>query len=211
MSYAAIPSARLQQTLARIDSIEGQLGISVAAARSNALKSVDVEALPKGADFDSILQKAKTKQLKQTAFSHAIPITPSSLPTSKAQIQSLVQSQAKRYGVDPSLVEAVVKAESAYNPTAVSKVGAQGLMQLMPATAQELGVSNSFDPAQNIAGGTKYLAGLLNRYNGNLQKAVAAYNAGPGAVDKYGGIPPYRETQNYVRKVLSFRNQLASQ
>ncbi len=119
------------------------------------------------------------------------------------QFQPLIEKYAQQYGIDPALVTAVIRQESGFNPNAVSHCGARGLMQLMPATAKGLGVENSFDPEQNIAGGVKFLSGLMAKYNGNIALALAAYNAGGGAVDKYNGIPPYKETQNYVRKILA--------
>ncbi|HXJ79543.1 MAG TPA: lytic transglycosylase domain-containing protein [Candidatus Methylomirabilis sp.] len=113
-----------------------------------------------------------------------------------------IRETAERYGVSAALVEAVIRMESAFNPWAVSAKGAQGLMQLMPRTASALGVRDSFNPRQNIEGGVRHLRYLLDRYPGNLSLALAAYNAGEGAVDYYGGIPPFTETRQYVQKVL---------
>ena len=114
---------------------------------------------------------------------------------------SEISAAARQHGVDEAIVRAIIHAESAFNPNALSRVGAQGLMQLMPATARRFGVSNSFDATQNIGGGVKYLAWLLKRFNGNLTLAAAGYNAGEGAVDKYKGVPPYNETRRYVERV----------
>jgi len=114
---------------------------------------------------------------------------------------SIVRRTASRYQIDPALVRALIHAESAFKAKAVSPAGAQGLMQLMPATAKQLGVNNALNPQQNIQGGVKYLAQLLREFDGNINLATAAYNAGPGAVKKYGGIPPYKETQVYVERV----------
>jgi soluble lytic murein transglycosylase-like protein len=119
-----------------------------------------------------------------------------------AAIESLIESTAARYGVDPALVTSVVANESGFDPSAISKTGAQGLMQLMPGTAAELGVADPYDPAQNVDGGVRYLRALLDRFGGDARLAVAAYNAGPGAVERYDGVPPYAETQNYVKSVL---------
>ena len=113
-----------------------------------------------------------------------------------------IQEISARHGVDPVLVHAVIGAESAFNPWAVSRKGAQGLMQLMPRTASALGVRDSFNPRDNIEGGVRHLGYLLDRYSGNVSLALAAYNAGAGAVDYYGGIPPYPETQQYVQRIL---------
>ena len=114
---------------------------------------------------------------------------------------SLIAEHASVHNVRPSLVRAVIQAESAFNPTARSVKGAMGLMQLMPATAVAYGVSNAYDPAENIRAGVAYLRGLLDRYSQNEELALAAYNAGPTAVEKYGSVPPYRETRDYVSKI----------
>jgi soluble lytic murein transglycosylase-like protein len=114
---------------------------------------------------------------------------------------SEISSAAATYGVEEAIVRAIIHAESSYNAGALSRVGAQGLMQLMPATARRFGVANAFDPGQNIRGGVQYLGWLLKRFNGDLKLAAAGYNAGEGAVDKYKGVPPYSETQRYVQRV----------
>lgn len=123
-----------------------------------------------------------------------------------AEFEPIISSCSREYGVDSSLIKAVIHAESGYNPSAVSPKGAQGLMQLMPKTAQGLKVADSFNPSDNIRGGVRYLRFLLDTFKGNESLAVAAYNCGLGSVAKYGGIPPYPETQTYVAKVLSYRN-----
>ncbi|MEN5284704.1 lytic transglycosylase domain-containing protein [Stenotrophomonas lactitubi] len=115
--------------------------------------------------------------------------------------QSEITSAAREFGVEEAVVRAIIHAESAYNPTALSRAGAQGLMQLMPPTAARFGVSDSYDAGQNIRGGVQYLAWLLKRFKGDLTLAAAGYNAGEGAVDRHGGVPPYSETQYYVRRV----------
>jgi soluble lytic murein transglycosylase-like protein len=119
-----------------------------------------------------------------------------------SDIRALAIATAQRHGLDPELVLAVVGVESAFKPDAVSHKGAQGLMQLMPGTARELGVTDAMDPAQNLDGGTRYLRMLLAKYGGDVGKALAAYNAGPGAVKRYRGVPPYRETTQYIDRVL---------
>lgn len=122
-----------------------------------------------------------------------------------------ISSVSNTYNVDPALVRAIIHAESAFNPLARSRKGASGLMQLMPGTAKDMGVTDTYNPEQNIKGGVKYLAGLLQTFSGNIHLAAAAYNAGPGAVTKYGGIPPYEETKTYVKRVGILFNRYKSQ
>lgn len=122
---------------------------------------------------------------------------------SKSEINELIEEYSDKNGLDSDFVRAVVKQESGFNEKATSHCGAMGLMQLMPGTAKGLGVKNPYDAEQNVAGGTKMLSNLLKTYGGNKELVLAAYNAGGGAVKKYGGIPPYQETQNYVKNVLS--------
>lgn len=123
-------------------------------------------------------------------------------PVTEAQVKPIIHREAGRHNVDVRLIQAVVETESAYSPCAVSPVGAMGLMQLMPSMAETLNVTNPFDPNQNIAAGTQFLKQMLERYGGDIAKALAAYNAGPGRVDAAGGVPAIPETQQYVRKIL---------
>jgi soluble lytic murein transglycosylase-like protein len=150
----------------------------------------------------------KTPLLRTDATGLAPRPTSTSTPEMSAaelanreKIEDMIREVSARYRVDPALVRAVIQTESNWNSSAVSRKGAQGLMQLGPTTAQALGVNNAFDPKQNLDGGVRYLRTLLERYNGDLDRALAAYNAGPRAVDRAGGIPQYRETRDYVQKV----------
>lgn len=123
-----------------------------------------------------------------------------------AELDAIFDEAAEKYGVDAKFLKSIAKCESDFDPACVSHSGATGIMQLMPATAAELGVSDSYDPYQNIMGGAQYISELLDKYNGDTSLALAAYNAGSGNVAKYGGIPPFTETQNYVNKVLGYYN-----
>ena len=138
----------------------------------------------------------KDKELR-TKLKYASSVNP-------AEFEQLIKVCSTKYGVNPCLVKAVIHAESGYNPNAVSKKGASGLMQLMPATAKSLKVADRFNPKDNVEGGVKYLRFLLDTFRGDVSLAVAAYNAGLGSVAKYGGIPPYNETKTYVNRVLAY-------
>jgi len=149
------------------------------------------------------LPVAATSKLNQAA-----DVRPSAFPARPTSDLSEVVNQASgRYRLDPDLVNSVIKAESGFKVRAVSPKGAQGLMQLMPGTAGQLGVANAFDPEANVDGGTRYLRELLERYNFDLVKALAAYNAGPQRVEKFGGVPPFRETQAYVARIVKDFNK----
>jgi soluble lytic murein transglycosylase-like protein len=128
----------------------------------------------------------------------------------KTNLSEMLASAGTQHNIDADLLASIVKAESNGQTRAVSRTGAQGLMQLMPGTAREMGVADSFEPQQNINGGTQYLDALLTRYHDNIALAVAAYNAGPAAVDRYHGVPPYRETQAYIRRVIREFNRRKS-
>ena len=153
--------------------------------------------------FGDLLTNPSTRVNAQIYTQKAEAAAPKEEYTTKSKIKDLISRVSFKHGVDEKLVNALVNQESGFNPNAKSKVGAMGLMQLMPATAKGLGVTNPMDPEQNVEGGVKYLKSMLDRYNGNVILALAAYNAGPGAVDKYDGVPPYKETQNYVKSILS--------
>ena len=162
--------------------------------RINAIENQFQSLMSYGAAPDNDFQEILDSSVKNTQKPNSV---------SRAEIDNLVAKYADKNGLDEDFVKAVINQESGFNPNATSKCGAMGLMQLMPSTAQGLGVTNAYDAEQNIEGGTKYLKGLMDRFGNNKSLALAAYNAGPNAVKKYGGIPPYAETQNYVKSVLS--------
>ena len=185
----------------KISSLEGRFE-SHAPPAGIGKKNVANPNDPRGVTFENLVNSLADEKFKPGASSSSYaPSAQQQLDS--ASVRPYVQEAAAKYNVDPALIEAVIKQESAYNASAQSPVGAQGLMQLMPGTAKDLGVANSFDPRENVMGGAKYLSQLMTMFDGNLTKVVAGYNAGPGNVQKYGGVPPFEETQNYVEKVLN--------
>ncbi len=164
---------------------------------------INSDPVPARPSKTQILRTAATgiaPRTTQTSFAES-PEMSAAEQANREKIEQMIREVSDRYRVDPALVRAVIQTESNWNTSAISRKGARGLMQLVPGTAQQLGVNNAFDPKQNLDGGVRYLHTLLERYNGDLDKALAAYNAGPGAVDRAGGVPQYRETREYVRKV----------
>lgn len=159
--------------------------------------------------FLDILRSVQGKS-NETVQNTAQNTAASSISTGTASMDRIFEQAAKRYNVDANLLKAIGKAESGFDPSVVSSAGAIGVMQLMPGTARSLGVSNPYDAQQNIMGGAKYISQLLKKYDGNVRLALAAYNAGPGNVAKYGGIPPFQETKNYVNRVLKYMGQQVS-
>ena len=208
----------------RISSIENRLSeldqrlsnngqATAGPARLKSGKHVGTESVSFESLVSSLADKDRFKGAKTAhsgAASSAAPAAAANWKGDPKDFDGMINQASKQHNVDEHLIRAVIRQESAFNPKATSWCGAQGLMQLMPETAKELGCQNSMDPYQNIMAGTKYLRQLLDRFGGDMTKAVAGYNAGPGAVEAAGGVPPYDETQNYVVKVLeNYRNYKA--
>ncbi len=219
-------ASSMQLTLMRLNSIESNFtalqGIS---DKLNAVENTNVSNV-ENKDFKTILDEKLSKdnkevknlpELDKETISDVVEpekkeaVNLKSKIDLKAQmtdIDEIVDTFSSKYNIDGDFIKAIIKQESGFNPNATSKKGAMGLMQLMPATAKSLGVINAYNPWENVEGGVKYLKGLMDRFNNDEKLALAAYNAGPNAVKKYGGIPPYKETQNYVNSIMSAYNKI---
>lgn len=187
-------------------------GLDITLRRISQIESSIQQLSPKEAEPDAfkkvLIEKLNSNDSSLPSEFYIKPFASQS-STPKTDFDSYIKKAAQENNIDSNLLKAVIKAESGFNANAKSPVGAQGLMQLMPATAKSLGVENPFDAEQNIKGGAKYLSGLIKRFDGKIDNALAAYNAGAGAVNKYGGIPPYKETQNYVKRVLGYHKDFS--
>jgi soluble lytic murein transglycosylase-like protein len=185
----------------------GQISVSgVLSSSSDATTSASYTSPSTSAgDFSSALQAATTAA--QTPIAYQAGTTPEASSAGSSQsgeYEGLIAQAAQRYGLDPAVLHGLIQQESGFDPSAQSSAGASGLTQLMPGTASSLGVANPLDPSESIEGGARYLSQLMTQFGGNTSEALAAYNAGPGAVTQYGGVPPYAETQSYVTKVLGY-------
>ncbi|HEX5225572.1 MAG TPA: lytic transglycosylase domain-containing protein [Solirubrobacteraceae bacterium] len=190
-SQAITPPSELALT-ARVEQLEALLANARAGFTGGTAAGTTPASGVSSTDFASALQSA-------TAAGTA-PAT----GEAGGQYEGLVAAAAQRNGIDPAILHGLIQQESGFDPSSQSSAGAQGLTQLMPGTASSMGVSNPLDPAESIEGGARYLGQLLKQFGGNTTDALAAYNAGPGAVSQYGGVPPYQETQDYVTKVLGY-------
>jgi len=198
---AAVPAVGPQAAAARVAQLQ-QLIAQCAGASQNG-----------GASFADALNAAQPTATTAAAVAPFGAVTGANTTVAggaSSQYDSLVTAAAQRYGLDPALLHGLIQQESGFNPSATSSAGALGLCQLMPSTAGSLGVSNPLDPAQSIDGGARYLRQQLDAFGGDPSLALASYNAGAGAVRRYGGVPPYPETQAYVQKVLGYANAYRS-
>lgn len=214
-------SQSLNLALARVNYIEhsfAQLeGIANnSASQINTIESDFKKILDKKIEETDTIEKIATPEEKTEVLAEIAPENKEAIELKskidlKAQnndVEELIETFSEKYGVDSDFIKAIIKQESGFNTKATSKKGAMGLMQLMPKTAESLGVLDAYNPSQNIEGGVKYLKGLLDKFDNNHELALAAYNAGPTAVKKYGGIPPYKETQNYVKAIMGTYNKV---
>ncbi|WP_088066553.1 lytic transglycosylase domain-containing protein [Gottfriedia luciferensis] len=174
---------------------------SLGLSTSSNIIDIPQPTLSYGETVAQLLGKSTTSPVQLIEDEIAGTTSSSSIKKTNSNVDRIINEMANKYDVDPKLIRSIIKHESGFNPNAVSSVGAKGLMQIMPSNFESYGITNPFDPKQNIEAGTRMIKANLRKYNGNIELALAAYNAGSGNVKKYGGIPPFKETQNYVRKV----------
>jgi soluble lytic murein transglycosylase-like protein len=191
---------RVQQLQALIEQTR-QVGSGLAPSSATAGASTAVSQVPAG-DFAAALQAATTADASSPTAAQSESVAGTA--GDGGEYDSVIEQAAERYGVDPAVLHGLIQQESGFDPSAQSSAGASGLTQLMPGTASSMGVTNPLNPTESIEGGARYLSQLMSQFGGNTEDALAAYNAGPGAVQQYGGIPPYAETQSYVSKVLGY-------
>jgi soluble lytic murein transglycosylase-like protein len=189
------------------------MGMSMGSAMGSAVPAVLPFAQQSGLPVEMQAMLALSERNESSGSLFSTTVAPAAMTTLQVPrgFGPIIQQAAQKYGIDPALIAAVIETESKFNPNAVSGAGARGLMQLMPTTARGLGVTDASDPLQNVLGGAKLLGQLSEKYKGNLELTLAAYNAGSGAVDKHGGIPPYGETRKYVPLVLSAYERFKAQ
>lgn len=201
----------LGRVLSRIQEIRDRIGHIQMQPNLNATgqRAYDLDAYGRIGGFDEVLNSAIENSRATRLAKGAKRAARAPYHNMENKFEDLIAKAADKYRIDDNLIRALIEAESNFNPGARSRAGAMGLMQLMPATAKAMGVTDAFDPEQNIDGGSKYLRMMLDRF-GTVELALAAYNAGPGNVRKYGGIPPFRETQAYVSRVMSRWEELSS-
>lgn len=214
-------STSLNLTLARLSSIENNFYAlqNIASSQTDQTINSDFKKILDAKINDKVPKDNNEKKIEDILEDTIENIKPEKkeavnlkskidLKAQSTNVDEIIEVFSEKYGVDEDFIKAIIKQESGFNPKATSKKGAMGLMQLMPKTAKALGVVDAYNPSQNIEGGVKHLKGLLDSYNGDKELALAAYNAGSGAVRKYGGIPPYKETQNYVKSIMSSYNKI---
>jgi Rod binding domain-containing protein len=187
--------------------ISNQKSLGVAQMLYKKITGEEMKQFPPTIKMDSIEKKPKLELKVDNPVEHTIKPSNQSLKRLE-KFDAIIEDAANKYGLDKNLIKSVVLTESAGNERAISTAKAKGLMQLMDGTASDMGVKNVWDPRENINGGTKYLSQMLRQYNGDLNLALASYNAGPGNVNKYNGVPPFEETRNYIQRVLGYYNHL---
>lgn len=183
----------------RVLAIVSVIGLSAAALSAEVVVQPSTSGRP---EITNVGEAASFSRPARPARRRAEPATATAHRASSAELSETIRAAARKHGLDPALVEAVIEAESAWDVRAVSRHGAQGLMQIMPATARDLSLGRPFDPVENVEAGTAYLRQMMDRFDGKVELALAAYNAGPSTVEAYGGVPPFPETVTYVRRVL---------